>query len=319
MAKNWERFAPDAKMYETSQCITYVMYVNKHLLHQLFRAIPWERDWSILNRDESRPHLFNYLDHTFRRAVDQGFVYQATNRRLSRTYLVFSTGLKNYMGEVMYCLCGPNLHIDSCKAPHRLFSIIGFITSFLLTGDWMRRYGVEPMHLEHLPPTVTYGDPLPRFNPKLPLPPTRIHVTHLLREGCMEKLKPLLPRHLHASCEEAHRMRGKSWQAFLAKVQNLLRGALEASLKLARKDPDQVALHYCRGRQEVQCLLPINLSAPETCFRRPEHVATLRRVQLPDKEGVLMDMYEVTTLLPVYIARNNARLLGVPPQEWLFV
>jgi len=322
-SSSWRRFKPDAKTYETSQCITHIMYVNKYMLHSLFRMIPYERDWDILNQDGSRPCLFNYLDYTFRRAVDQGYVWEAhatavsTNGSTTRTYLVFSVGLENNMGESIYCLVGPNLHVNS---HHRIFSIIGFVTEFLLTGDWMQQFHVEPLPMGEMPPKPTYGAGATpsRFNPKLPLPEARIHATHLLRDGYFDKLKSLIPKHLRASCEEAHRARGKIWQEFLVKLQMTLRKAIMTSLNLARKDPDLVALHFCRSRNEVQFLLPVNLSEPDRCFKVPEHVITVRLVRLRDRNGNFEEMYEVTTLLPVHTARNNARLLGVPPQEWLW-
>lgn len=316
----WKRFAPDAKTYETSQCITHIMYVNKYMLHSLFRMIPYEPDWDILNQDGSRPCLFNYLDYTFRRAVDQGYVWEsasATGTPTAPTHLVFSVGLENNMGEAIYCLVGPNKPINNSHHSHRIFSIIGFVTEFLLTGDWMQQFHVEPLPMGDMPPKPTY--PLPRFNPKLPLPEARIHATHLLRDGHLDKLKLLVPKHLRATCEEAHKTRGKGWQEFLVELHTTLRRAIMTSLNLARKDPDLVALHFCRSRNEIQFLLPVNLSEPDLCLKVPEQVITLRLVRLRGQNGMPTEMYEVTTLLPVHTARNNARLLGVPPQEWLWV
>lgn len=317
-SSSWRRFKPDAKTYETSQCITHIMYVNKYMLHSLFRMIPYERDWDILNQDGSRPCLFNYLDYTFRRAVDQGYVWEAHASTTGKSsYLVFSVNLENNMGEAIYCLVGPNKPVNHHHHnSHRIYAIIGFVTEFLLTGDWMLQFRLDPLPMGEMPPKPTYGGN--RFNPKLPLPEARIHTTHLLRDGYLEKLRPLVPKHLRATCEEAHKTRGKRWQEFLVKLQMMLRRAIMTSLNMARKDPDLVALHFCRSRNEVQFLLPVNLSEPDRCFKVPEHVITVRLVRLRGKDGMLEEMYEVTTLLPVYVARNNARLLGVPPQEWLW-
>lgn len=274
-----------------AQPITQLVFVQPHLLHALQRIVADEPDWRELDRNYYRPRLFNYLDHTFRRCLDNEQVLT-----YNQQYLVFCTGLLTPTQELVYCLCGPNPQ----PVKNRIYRIQGFLSAFQLTGTYMERFLDLPPVPVQLKPRPAKYPPIQPFDAKIQLQVDRIDISHLLRDGKTDELLPRLP---------------KTWQKdpdqpeFLAQ----LKAHMLAAIVHTFEEPRPVS-SFCRGLNEMQFLLPINLSEPEESSVTAEAAITVRRVWLKGAEG---PTYEVTTLLPLELARSNARLLGPVTESWL--
>jgi len=85
-------------------------------------------------------------------------------------------------------------------------------------------------------------------------------------------------------------------------LRNAFRGALELAVKKVRRNYKTAVPQYYQG--QVQLLLPLCLTEPD----RADLALVL------SKEG---EVYRASTVLPMYVAYSNARLIAKPDSDWL--
>ena len=175
-----------------------------------------------------------------------------------------------------------------------------------------RRWELPPFDANQLPKPAVYYEVRP-FQPNIPLPAARINTAHLLREAKPDEMLQRLPP---TWSQKLRYTSLKDQPSLLLEIHQRCRRAIEVAMEMACEDPDIVATQYCRGKDEMQYLLPINLTAPQECATNPECVVTLRITTVRLRSQVVA-CYEVNTLLPLDIAIGNARLVQFPKQKWL--
>lgn len=267
----------------------YEGYADTVFFESLYQNLFLQERWCTLsNNEKNYDRLYFYLTNLCA-AIKSRYGKQQNlyieNSFMGMNYIVFDSRLLDRYGNKIYLIHSIN---KSQKDGSETIEITFSNPIFIANLEILISYGFNQIDINDIKPLILYTDP-----------------SELIFDGNIESIDLEDTYHLkHIIDERRERLPNNFRNKSALEIYLYLKISVEFAVKMSKLNYAYIVPSYSLANNEIQYLIPF--------YEQIGQGNPICAIVISKSEGRWM----LRTILPIDVAYNNARLLGIPNAEW---